>query len=155
MISEKTSQNVNVAESLQDIGERLRILRLQKNLDLEIVSKNTNILVKHLKSIESGDLNSLPELVYIRGFVRRYAQFLQQDAQSFELGGVQQSAFPSLNKKKGSVLFGEVIHKLKYPLYGFLVITVGSGLVYLNNQEFSPAPAQSVIETPVVSQSSP
>ena len=154
MISEKTTQNVNAAESLQDIGERLQILRLQQDLDLDRVYKKTNIPIKHLKSIESGDLDALPELVYVRGFVRQYAQVLQQDVESFDLGSSQISALPP-KSNKGHIHLGTWLQKLKYPLYAGLVISVGGCLVYLNNQEFSPAPVQSAIEAPVASQSSP
>jgi transcriptional regulator with XRE-family HTH domain len=149
MNSEKTNPEVSIAESLQDMGERLRILRLKQGLDLEIVCKKTNIPIKHLKSIESGDLESLPELVYVRGFVRRYAQELKQDVESFDLGCG--SVAVKRSPKIGSTIqVGELFHKLKYPLYGFVVACVGSVMVYLNNQEFSTAPVQSVIETPVI-----
>ena len=157
MNSEKITQNVNIAESLKDIGARLQTIRLQQELDLNAVFQKTKIPIKHLKSIESGDLDALPELVYVRGFVRRYAQGLHQDVESFDLGGGQASSLFSQKKRSLSsqIDFGALFQRLKYPLYALLVVGVGSGLVYLNEKEFSPAPAQSLIAPPIVSQSSP
>ncbi|NJN23860.1 MAG: hypothetical protein HC810_04995 [Acaryochloridaceae cyanobacterium RL_2_7] len=85
MTQEIITQNGNVAESLGDMGGRLKAIRLQQAIELEFIAKKTHIPLGHLKSIEKGDIEALPELVYVRGFIRRYAQALRQDQDSFDL----------------------------------------------------------------------
>ena len=158
MAQEIITQNVNVAESLKDMGGRLKGIRLQQVIELESIAQKTQIPLKHLKSIEKGDVSALPELVYVRGFIKRYAQALNQDQASFDLSVQQNSSTLVPSKPKASLgdQLGVLVQRLKYPLYGLVVIAVGSGLVYLNNQDFSPTPAQtSTPDTPLTSQNSP
>lgn len=148
-----TVYDAKLIESLQDIGKRLQSIRLVQELDLKAIAERTNIPIKHLAAIEAGALESLPELVYVRGFVRRYAQALKQDVASFDLGAV-----PMVQPSKRRFLLGQKISlgaffkKAQYPLYVLGVAAVGSGLIYLNNRELSPTPGQSAVETPVITQ---
>ena len=64
------------AEKLSELGERLRRVRLELNLSLEEVSMRTMIGPRHLQAIEEGQLEHLPEPIYIRGFIRRFANAL-------------------------------------------------------------------------------
>lgn len=58
------------------VGQRLYQERINKNLTIEQVSKETKIRQNFLTAIENGDYNSLPSFTYAQGFVSNYAQFL-------------------------------------------------------------------------------
>lgn len=71
--SEKTSQ-------LQPILAVILEARLKSNISHSDASNALNIQIHYLKAIEEGDLDTLPEQVYILGFVRSYANYLGLDA---------------------------------------------------------------------------
>jgi transcriptional regulator with XRE-family HTH domain len=49
-----------------------------KNLDINKISEETKINIKHLRAIESGDFNNIPT-TYLRLFIKTYAQYLKLD----------------------------------------------------------------------------
>lgn len=64
------------AEKLAEIGDRLRQAREEQQLTLEQVAAKTLIQPRLLGAIEVAKLDRLPEPVYIQGFIRRYAEAL-------------------------------------------------------------------------------
>ena len=77
------------AEKLTEIGSFLRHLRQEQNLSLEEVAAKTKIQARLLNAIEEGNLQPLPEPVYIKGFIKRYADTLGLN------GGEFASVFPT------------------------------------------------------------
>ncbi|NJR68729.1 MAG: helix-turn-helix domain-containing protein [Synechococcales cyanobacterium CRU_2_2] len=63
-------------ERLREIGHLLRQKREAKGMALEDASAKTLIRPAILKAIEEADVRPLPEPVYLRGFIRRYADLL-------------------------------------------------------------------------------
>ncbi|EKE11455.1 MAG: hypothetical protein ACD_15C00077G0013 [uncultured bacterium] len=61
------------------LGEKLRNLRSEKRISLGEVSRMTKIQVKYLECLEAGEYDKLPVDVYVKGFLRGYAQFLGVD----------------------------------------------------------------------------
>ena len=61
------------------LGEKLRKLRTDFRMSLQDVSKATRIQVKYLESLENGAYEQLPADVYVRGFLRSYARYLNVD----------------------------------------------------------------------------
>ena len=66
-------------QKLLEIGTTLREMRLSQCLPLETIANKTLISLRQLEAIESGDLTTLPEPVYIRGFIKQYADTLGLD----------------------------------------------------------------------------
>ncbi len=64
------------------LGEKLRKLRNDFRMSLQDVSKATRIQVKYLEFLENGEYNKLPADVYVRGFLRSYARYLNVDEQA-------------------------------------------------------------------------
>ncbi len=64
------------------VGVSLRASRIQQGYSVEQVAEQLCIRSVHLKAIEEGDYDELPALVYARGFVRSYAEFLRLDHDS-------------------------------------------------------------------------
>lgn len=61
------------------LGEKLRKLRSDFRMSLQDVSKATRIQVKYLEFLENGEYGKLPADVYVRGFLRSYARYLNVD----------------------------------------------------------------------------
>ena len=69
-------------------GETLRQIRERMGVDLKTVSAETKINMKILEWIEEEALDKLPALVYLKGFLRGYAQSLSLDPQKVTEGYV-------------------------------------------------------------------
>jgi curved DNA-binding protein CbpA len=62
-------------------GKILRQIRERMGIDLETIAQETRINMKTLESIEDETSEKLPPLVYLKGFLRGYAQSLGLDPQ--------------------------------------------------------------------------
>jgi len=67
--------------SLATIGQKLRSAREAQGLTLAQVYDRTKIPLNHLHAVEQGDLDELPEPVFIYGFIKRYAECIGLDGQ--------------------------------------------------------------------------
>lgn len=63
-------------ERLEEIGRHLQQCRQQQSLSLRKIAAKTYIRPSILEAIEKADTTSLPEPVYIQGFLRRYGDAL-------------------------------------------------------------------------------
>ena len=72
-------------EKLREIGTYLRSLRKEQSISLEEVAANTYIRASLLKALEEANEDSLPEPVYIQGFIRRYADFMELDGNALAM----------------------------------------------------------------------
>ncbi len=63
----------------ESIGQHLRRLREEKNLPLEKVEDATKIRVDNLRAIECDEIASRVPVIYARGFIKTYAEFLGAD----------------------------------------------------------------------------
>lgn len=119
------------ARKLEEIGARLREIRMEKSIPLEDVAAQTRIQARLLNAIEQSRLDQLPEPVYIRGFIKRYAEALGLDGDDLA------NAFPggsSLQRIRPSWRHIPVAHLRPFHLYLFyIVLVIGSvnGLSYL------------------------
>ncbi|HEY9644787.1 MAG TPA: RodZ domain-containing protein [Chroococcidiopsis sp.] len=133
MSRETVEPNQDQAAKLAELGDQLRQAREQSNLTIEQVSKTTMIQTRLLKAIESGKLAQLPEPIYIRGFLKRYADVLGLDGTKLSntfptdvgIRGVQ----PSWKDTPAAQL--RPIHL--YVAYILVIIAAVSGLAYLLN----------------------
>lgn len=62
------------------MGEKLKRLRSERRISLSEVSRFTHIQIKYLEYIELGDYDKLPADVYVKGFLKNYAEFLGIDS---------------------------------------------------------------------------
>ncbi len=67
--------------SLATIGQKLRAAREAQGLTLVQVYERTKIPLNHLQAVEQGDVDELPEPVFIFGFIKRYAECIGLDGQ--------------------------------------------------------------------------
>ena len=61
---------------LQDLGKKVRGRREQLGFSLRDVHDGTKIREQFLDGIERGDFSEFPGTVYVRGFIRKYLEYL-------------------------------------------------------------------------------
>lgn len=118
-------------EKLEELGSRLRQFRTEQSIPIEEVAAQTRIQARLLNAIEEGRLDQLPEPVYIKGFIKRFAEALglngAEFASAFPIGSGIQFIKPSWRHLPAAQL--RPIHL--YLLYVFLVIGAVNGLSFL------------------------
>ena len=77
--SVETSTSEDDCKQLITLGGHLKIIRTRQGLSLKQVAQRTHIQPNQLRAIETGNWAKLPEAVYVKGFVKRYAQALGLD----------------------------------------------------------------------------
>ncbi|MEM6839485.1 MAG: RodZ domain-containing protein [Cyanobacteria bacterium P01_C01_bin.120] len=68
--------NLAQQEQLNSVGAYLRDLRKEKGATVDEVANQIFIRPALVTAIETGDWESLPEPVFVQGFIRRYADYL-------------------------------------------------------------------------------
>jgi len=58
------------------LGEKMRQARNEKRIVLSEVSRNTKIQLEYLEYLENGDYGKLPADVYVRGFLKSFAEYV-------------------------------------------------------------------------------
>lgn len=85
LIQEERSENLNQAfDSTLDLfngytsvtGKNIKMVRLAREMTLEEVYRKTNIPKQTLEDIEEEHFEKLPALVYLKGFLKAYAEAL-------------------------------------------------------------------------------
>ncbi|MFC2133521.1 helix-turn-helix domain-containing protein [Bacteroidota bacterium] len=66
------------SELFKKLSEELKLFRGQKEITLQQISNKTKINIKFLEAIEEGNFDIIDE-VYIRAFLREYAQMIEID----------------------------------------------------------------------------
>ncbi|NEO28991.1 MAG: helix-turn-helix domain-containing protein [Symploca sp. SIO3C6] len=169
------SLNPTQAEQLHEIGAYLRRIREEKSISTEQVASQTYISLRILKALEAGQLEQLPEPVFIQGFIRRYGDFLRLDgealAKSFPVNvlpiqtdaSIQQanqetrqaqSKSLSLNSYKQAVQNLTALRK-SYILYMILLVAAVIGLLSIPKTKIKNLPvAQQQTNSPTTKSSS-
>jgi cytoskeletal protein RodZ len=118
-------------EKLEELGSRLRQFRTEQSIPLEDVAAQTRIQARLLNAIEEGKLDQLPEPVYIKGFIQRFAEALglngAEFASAFPTGSGLQFVKPSWRHLPAAQL--RPLHL--YLLYVLLVLGAVNGLSFM------------------------
>lgn len=67
----------NKTKLSSSIGGRLKEAREKKGMSIKEAAENIQVRAGYLESLEKGDYDNLPADVYTRGFLRKYAEFLE------------------------------------------------------------------------------
>ncbi|MBO9999305.1 MAG: helix-turn-helix domain-containing protein [Cyanobacteria bacterium SID2] len=128
------------AETLAELGSHLHQLRCDRSLTLDWVSRRTLIPARLLNAIEEGNLDKLPEPVYVQGFLRRFADVLGLDgleyARQFPTGLELKARPRSWRNSPAAQL--RPLHL--YLLYISIIIFSVRGLSYSVSQTSGDAP---------------
>lgn len=155
--SSPTSFDQEQIQKLTEIGSHLRNLRAKKGLSLEEIATKTMVQQRFLDAIEKGEIEQLPEPLYIRGFIRRFAEALGIEgtplSESFPLGSAQ------LGSSNAKFSNGVSVPLRPWHLYAIYLAAV-LGAVALLYALFKPAESpsgnlRSSRPSPVVTSSNP
>ncbi|MDX6769139.1 MAG: helix-turn-helix domain-containing protein, partial [Elusimicrobiota bacterium] len=72
-------QSKHVPALKVEIGAVLKAARLKKGLAIEAVARQTRIPKRYLDALEADRFEEFPALVYLRGFMKGYCDFLETD----------------------------------------------------------------------------
>ena len=115
--------------NIGDIGKLLRDTRKAKDLTLEVVNKKTLISEKILKSLEDGTCESSVNTIYVRGFIKKYADFLGLNSADILDGyGTKVEQILHIDPKKPSDII-EIEKYIPFVLTVFFGILIVAGLV--------------------------
>ena len=74
--------NETQEQHFKEIGATLKQAREEKSLRIEEVEIRTRIRALYLKALEEGRCEELPETIYVRGFIHRYADVVGLDGKA-------------------------------------------------------------------------
>jgi cytoskeletal protein RodZ len=116
-------------EQLSELGILLRDTRIQRGFSLDAVASKTLIRASLLQAIEQGDLESLPEPVYIRGLIRRYGDCLGLDGETLASQFFTPLKIQRRSWKESPAAQLRPLHL--YAAYFLVLMAAVSGLSYL------------------------
>ena len=64
---------------LTPFGDYLRQERIARQVSLEELSWSTKIRMEYLTSLEAGDFSNMPAEVFVKGYIKAYAFYLELD----------------------------------------------------------------------------
>jgi len=125
------------------VGETLRKNREARGLTVEQVSEVTKMRTDHVRALEDGNYDVFPAKVYVRGFVRSYANFLGIEFEEIspaleeELGAIKRFREPpSLSRHEknwiDTLMLGlsRVNWRILLPVFGVLLAGVLAVSIY-------------------------
>ncbi|MGB5973669.1 MAG: helix-turn-helix domain-containing protein, partial [Nodosilinea sp.] len=129
---ELADPNAVYQNQLLELGTLLRAARQQQGQTLESLAKTTLIRPSLIAAIEQGDLDGLPEPVYIRGLIRRYGDALQLDGETL---ASQFFTPPRIQRRSWKETPAAQLRPLHlYGAYFMLLVAAVSGLSYVLRQ---------------------
>lgn len=142
--------NREQAERLAELGMRLRDLRQQQEISLEEVAGKTRIQPRLLRAIEQGNLEQLPEPVYVHGFLRQYADAIGLNGVQFasEFPTTSHTPQPTLRPSWRSLPGAQLRPMHLYLLYMLLIVGAVNGLSYVLNRSAQPQIATLELQQP-------
>jgi cytoskeletal protein RodZ len=159
---ESLPQNTPIAEPepltpsqiLYQIGSSLRQWRAHYQLSIEDVSARTQIQPRLIQAIEEGYLEVLPEPVYVKGMVKRYANSLGLDGMAISQQMIawepESAKFESVTKIQNTGFHTPVQMKPLHVYLGYTlaIFGIGAGTSHLLNNAFKH-PSTSFGETAI------
>ncbi len=134
------------SEILQQIGSGLREWREHYGRSIEDVSAQTQLQPRLIQAIETGDIETLPEPVYVRGMIKRYGDHLGLDGAAIaqNLPTWQREEAKSTHKNVSNRSSFSTPRIKPFHVYlGYILLIVGSGaaISHLLHNSLKPKPA--------------
>jgi cytoskeletal protein RodZ len=134
------------------VGEQLRQAREEQKLSVEQIAESTKIRGDHIRALEVGNYTIFSAPVYIRGFVRTYANLLKLDTARIleqlgrelsESGQAEPSLAPSSRGVMDAAMYqlSKVSRRLVWPAIGagaVLLVAVTAYLIWNHVQNQDP-----------------
>jgi cytoskeleton protein RodZ len=140
-------------ECLRELGRELRKGRQIRSLSLQQLHSQTLVPLHHIEAIENGEIEKLPQDIYVRGFIRRLGDALGLDgsAMANALPKPAENPIPSMYLSVSDSESAEGFQMRPVHLYiGYTALMAGAvgGLGWLSQQPLMPG-AQAVPQTQV------
>ncbi|MAV88211.1 MAG: hypothetical protein CMM67_08185 [Rhodospirillaceae bacterium] len=135
-------KNSEYNQSLSDksVGQILHDARLRLNENISEVSRTLKIRQVYLEALESNNFDQLPGKIYVIGFIKAYAKYLELDVE--EIINLHKSANVT-EISKSDLVFPTIVPEDGMPskaiiVFGLIiVILVYGGWHYYNNNTFT------------------
>lgn len=141
------------------LGEKLKKIREKAGVSLVEIASQTKIKKDYLEKIEAGNYKELPFDVYVKGFLRSYAKYLNLDPEKVikqfnKEVGVRENIKKYQGNKKPSGYqdrFPNLIitPKIASVFLTVLIVLIGFSYFYFEVDNFSKQP-QLIIESPAL-----
>lgn len=140
-------------ECLRELGGELRKGRQIRSLSMQQLHSQTLVPLHHIEAIENGEIEKLPQDIYVRGFIRRLGDALGLDgsAMANALPKPAPTPIPSMYLSVSDSESAEGFQMRPVHLYiGYTALMAGAvgGLGWLSQQPLMPG-AQAVPQTQV------
>jgi len=113
--------------NISEIGEVLKNERVNQGVTLEDVHNETKISPYVLQRIEQGVLDGLPHPVYVKGFIKSYAEFLGLDAEELSRQFTRDMSLEDQESENGHKSISQSRHKARFILVIILLILMIAG----------------------------
>jgi len=137
------------------LGEKLRQLREEAQIDLAEIAKNTRVRKEYLERIEQGKFNELPPDVYVKGFLKSYAGYLGIDSRNIieqyeKERGIQNNLkkinFPKVKKSRFNLPSITITPRAFSVVFFSLFLIAGFFYFYKEIDKFSENPRLVIIQ---------
>jgi cytoskeletal protein RodZ len=136
---------------VESLGAKLKAARESKGCTYEQVSRDTNIAVRYLESLETENFAGFPGEPYILGFLRNYGEYLGLDVQEllslYRAFKIQEQPIPVDQLLRSPPRPRKIILGILIPL---LVLGAACGGVYFFMNRPGGAPSAAVTARPVM-----
>ena len=135
------SEESAINPAAQELGALLKAKRQERNIAIGEVAERLKFSAKQIESLESGNYQGLPELVFVKGFIKTYARYLEVDTE--QLTPLMAQAFPNHVSKpihqdaaadaSNSLNYQDKERPVSFPKWIFLIIAaaaVGAGIYF-------------------------
>jgi transcriptional regulator with XRE-family HTH domain len=123
------------------LGEKLQKIRGEKRISIADVSKNTQIQAKYLEYLENGNYDDLPADVYVKGFLKSYANYLGvEERPLLKLYEREKNIIKNLNHKEikedamTPLKFSSWMITPKLIFICLIILLISAGFFYLYNE---------------------
>ncbi len=132
------------------VGSKLKLARRRKKLSIEQAEEGTKVRAKYLKAIESDDWREFPSRIYVLGYVRRYAEYLDLESKKilseFEAEFGRSWHGPKIKKTQKRLFENVVITpKLIIGVLAFIFIFALVSYIVFSINKFSRPPEVTII----------
>lgn len=137
--------------TLAELGELLLEERVHRGYTVDEVADRLKITSRMVRAIEEGDVSSLPHAVYVRGFVRAYAAFLEVDDEAVRSALQNLSDFQESASAQEAPCVADVRRprrKFRSLLFFFLCCCAGLVVYFYFQSRIENDAAQALPETP-------
>ena len=125
---------------MESLGEKIKTAREARGLNLDQVSRDTNIAIRYLEALETENFSNFPGEPYIIGFLKTYGTYLDLDVQElvslYRAHRIQEQPIPveQLLKKPSPLPKIALISAIVLAVFGI----AGASVYFINNRPEKP-----------------